>query len=106
MALLSDVSVWWHLIGVLVIVDALAIVPAHHQSASFVFTHFVNNTGFTFWGSPVYVFFIGLLVAQYTFTGYDASAHMTEETHNRGHCRTARASSCPSWSRSSRDGYC
>src|SRR5262249_33694046 len=24
----------------------------------------------------------GLLVAQYTFTGYDASAHMTEETHN------------------------
>jgi amino acid permease (GABA permease) len=81
-AFLSDVSVWWHLIGVLVIVGALAIVPAHHQSASFVFTHFVNNTGFTFWGSAVYVFFIGLLVAQYTFTGYDASAHMTEETHN------------------------
>jgi amino acid transporter len=25
---------------------------------------------------------IGLLLAQYTFTGYDASAHMTEETHN------------------------
>jgi amino acid transporter len=24
---------------------------------------------------------IGLLLAQYTFTGYDASAHMTEETH-------------------------
>ena len=24
----------------------------------------------------------GLLLAQYTFTGYDASAHMTEETHN------------------------
>jgi amino acid transporter len=28
------------------------------------------------------VFAIGLLLAQYTFTGYDASAHMTEETHN------------------------
>ena len=25
---------------------------------------------------------LGLLLAQYTFTGYDASAHMTEETHN------------------------
>jgi amino acid transporter len=25
---------------------------------------------------------IGLLMAQYTFTGYDASAHMSEETHN------------------------
>ena len=30
----------------------------------------------------IYVFLIGLLLAQYTFTGYDASAHMTEETHN------------------------
>jgi amino acid transporter len=37
----------------------------------------VNNTGF---GSGIYVFFIGLLLAQYTLTGYDASAHMTEET--------------------------
>jgi len=25
---------------------------------------------------------LGLLLAQYTFTGYDASAHMTEETHD------------------------
>ena len=25
---------------------------------------------------------LGLLMAQYTFTGYDASAHMTEETHD------------------------
>jgi amino acid permease (GABA permease) len=81
-ALLSDVSVWWHIIGVLVIVVVLAVVPAHHQSASFVFTKFVNDTGFHGWGSSVYVFFLGLLVAQYTFTGYDASAHMTEETRN------------------------
>ena len=28
-----------------------------------------------------YVFLIGLLLTQYTITGYDASAHMTEETH-------------------------
>jgi amino acid transporter len=27
------------------------------------------------------VLLLGLLLAQYTFTGYDASAHMTEETH-------------------------
>ena len=27
-----------------------------------------------------YILPIGLLLAQYTFTGYDASAHMTEET--------------------------
>ena len=32
-------------------------------------------------GITAYVFLIGLLLAQYTITGYDASAHMTEETH-------------------------
>ncbi|HEY6497505.1 MAG TPA: amino acid permease [Trebonia sp.] len=76
-ALLNNVSVWWHIVGVLIIVLVLAISPSHHQSASFVFTHFVNNTG---WGSAFYVVLLGLLLAQYTFTGYDASAHMTEET--------------------------
>jgi amino acid permease (GABA permease) len=81
-AFLSDVSVWWHILGVLIIVGALIIVPSHHQSASFVFTNFVNHTGLGWVGSGVYVFFLGLLVAQYTFTGYDASAHMTEETRN------------------------
>jgi amino acid permease (GABA permease) len=78
-ALFNNISVWWHVIGVAVIVLALAFVPSKHQSASFVFTHFVNNTGF---GSAFYVSLIGLLLAQYTLTGYDASAHMTEETHN------------------------
>jgi amino acid permease (GABA permease) len=76
-SVLNNVSVWWHIIGVAVIVLVLAIAPSHHQSASFVFTHFVNNTG---WGSKLYVVLLGLLLAQYTFTGYDASAHMTEET--------------------------
>ncbi|HKS45574.1 MAG TPA: amino acid permease [Amycolatopsis sp.] len=78
-AVLNDVSVWWHLAGVLVIVAVLAFVPDHHQSASFVFGQFVNNTG---WGVAPYVFALGLLVAQYTLTGYDASAHMTEETRD------------------------
>jgi amino acid permease (GABA permease) len=76
-ALLNDISVWWHVIGVAVIVAVLTFVPDNHQSASFVFTEFVNNTG---WESSLYVALIGLLLAQYTLTGYDASAHMTEET--------------------------
>jgi amino acid transporter len=78
-AILNSVSVWWHLVGVLVIVGVLIFVPAKHQEASFVFGSFVNQTG---WGSSVYVFALGLLLAQYTLTGYDASAHMTEETKN------------------------
>ncbi|MEO8898635.1 MAG: amino acid permease [Candidatus Dormibacter sp.] len=81
-ALLSDISVWWHILGVIVIVAILALVPKQHQSASFVFTSFVNNTGADFAGVTVFVFLVGLLMAQYTFTGYDASAHMTEETRN------------------------
>jgi len=78
-ALLNDVSVWWHIFGVLIIVAVLAFVPAHHQSAGFVFGHYVNLTGLGlgWW----YIIPIGFLMAQYTFTGYDASAHMTEETH-------------------------
>jgi amino acid permease (GABA permease) len=78
-AMLNNVSVWWHIIGVLIIVSVLAFVPSHHQSASWVFGHFVNNTG---WGAKFYVLLLGLLLAQYTFTGYDASAHMTEETRD------------------------
>jgi amino acid permease (GABA permease) len=78
-ALLNDVSVWWHILGVLTIVGVLAFVPAHHQSATFVFTSTFNGTG---WHSTFYVLLLGLLLAQYTFTGYDASAHMTEETHD------------------------
>ncbi|MET7685443.1 amino acid permease [Streptomyces sp. NPDC005423] len=78
-SVLNSVSVWWHLAGVAVIVGALAVVPDHHRSASFVFTKFVNDTG---WSNPLYVAAIGLLLAQYTFSGYDASAHLSEETSN------------------------
>ncbi len=56
-----------------------------------VFSQTVNNTGISgrpglrrsmFLGIPLYVTLIGLLNAQYTLTGYDASAHMSEETHD------------------------
>jgi len=82
-ALLNNVSVWWHIAGVLIIVGAVTfgLKPGvHHASPKFVFTGLVNMSGFHigWW----YILPIGLLMAQYTFTGYDASAHMTEETHN------------------------
>ncbi|MEU5046655.1 amino acid permease [Streptomyces griseorubiginosus] len=74
---LNSISVWWQLLGVAVIVGALTIAPAQHQSAAFVFTHFHNDSGFS---SPLYIWAIGALVAGYTFCGYDASAHVAEET--------------------------
>jgi amino acid permease (GABA permease) len=76
-ALLNKISVAWLLVGGLVIVFYLIVFPAHHNSASFAFTHFVNGTGFK---SGVYAGMIGLLFTSWTFTGFDASAHMSEET--------------------------
>ena len=75
--LLSDVSAWWHVIGVGVIVAVLTFVPDQHQTVRWTFTEYVNETG---WSNPIYVVAIGLLLAQYTYTGYDASAHVAEET--------------------------
>ncbi|MFD7709189.1 amino acid permease [Streptomyces sp. NPDC059786] len=75
--ILNSISVWWQLGGVALIVGALAVAPARHQSPEFVFGHFSNGTGFT---SPVYVCALGCLLAAYTFCGYDASSHLSEET--------------------------
>jgi amino acid transporter len=76
---LNTFSAWWHMVGVVVVVGVLVVVPENHQSASFVFGETINNSGFSdglYW----FVFGIGLLMAQYTITGFDASAHMSEET--------------------------
>lgn len=85
-ALLNDVSVYWHLIGVAIIFVLLFWAPSSgsHQTASFLFGSegwhaFSGLSGFSM---PLYVFLVGLLNAQYTFTGYDASAHVSEETMN------------------------
>ncbi len=73
----GDISVWWHVVGVAVIVGALAF--ADHEGDTGIFD-WKNNTGWSFPGSGLYVALIGLLLAQYTITGFDASAHVSEET--------------------------
>ena len=56
-------------------------VPDNHQSFDFVFTERINNSGFgnagMYW---FYVLPLGFLLTQYTITGFDASAHISEET--------------------------
>ena len=80
-AFLNDISVWWHVLGVAIIVGFLVFKPDNHQSVSTVFTHTINNSGFSHaWLG--FVLLLGLLQAQYTYTGYDASAHMSEETRD------------------------
>ena len=50
-------------------------VATERASAKFVFTHFNTDNGEGI-NSKVYIFVLGLLMSQYTLTGYDASAHM------------------------------
>jgi amino acid transporter len=81
LAKINNLSVWWHVFGVLAIVIVLIVVPDGHQSFSFVFGHRINNSGF---GEGMYWFYVlplGFLLTQYTITGFDASAHISEETH-------------------------
>ena len=80
-ALFSNVSVFWHVIGVVVIIGILIIVPDRHQSADFVFTDRINNSGFPMGMYWWFVLPAGFLLTMYTLTGYDASAHVAEETH-------------------------
>jgi amino acid transporter len=84
-AMLNTISAYWHMAGVAVIVLVLIFVPDRHQSIGYVFGETINNSGFSGqgWGSIVFwfVFGLGLLMSQYTITGFDASAHMAEETH-------------------------
>lgn len=74
---LNRASLAVHLAGAVAIAACLALFAHHHQSASFVFTTFVNKTG---WGNPLYVVALGAIVPLLTFTGFDANGHKADET--------------------------
>ena len=115
-AWLNQISVWWHVGGVLVITFLLTFLGKYHSSLSFLFS-FVTTTnpleassadlghglapalviGNYHVASPLFalvpglesiyrsaplalVFVLAMLQAQWTYTGYDASAHVAEET--------------------------
>ncbi len=65
LAMINNISAWWHMGGVLVIVLVLIFIPDHHKSLSFVFTDTENFSGFQghSFANPVFwfVFGIGLL---------------------------------------------
>ncbi|HEX3337381.1 MAG TPA: amino acid permease, partial [Jatrophihabitans sp.] len=87
LAVLNNISVWWHVAGASAVVLILIFAPSHHASFKSVFTHTVNNTGFFSNHSGGVAFFLGVIplsviLTQYTITGYDASAHLSEETHS------------------------
>lgn len=80
-SLFNGISVWWHVAGVAVIVLFLIFGPHHHASLSYVF----GTRTFGSFGHGMYWFYVlplGFLLTMYTITGYDASAHVSEETHD------------------------
>jgi amino acid transporter len=75
-ARLNDLSVTVHVVGVIAIVGALVFF-APRQPLAFFFVRMTSNPeGWPYW----WAFVVGLLQAQWTFTGYDASASVSEET--------------------------
>ncbi len=115
-ARLNDLSVWWHIGGVLFIAVLLAAFGRHHNPVAFLFQATtavspLDAASADFGGraapalvvgelklpSPLFAlipalrdlytagpfalaFVLALLQAQWTYTGYDASAHVAEET--------------------------
>ena len=72
-AILNDLSVTVHIAGVVILVAGLLFL-APKQPVSFLFQA-VNSNGRSLYA---WAFVLGLLQAQWTYTGFDASAHMAE----------------------------
>jgi amino acid transporter len=94
-ALLNQVSVWWHIVIVAAVVFLVFLAGKPDQSGLTLFAiqpldtagSWNNNLGVVNlgYGSAVtypliLAFFFSLLQANWTYTGYDASAHVAEET--------------------------
>ena len=94
-ALLNQVSVWWHIIIVAAVVFLVFLAGKPDQSGLTLFAvqpldtagSWDNNLGIVHltYGPAisyplVLAFFFSLLQANWTYTGYDASAHVAEET--------------------------
>ena len=80
--IMGNISVWWHVVGVVVIAAVLFIAPSNKRGIGGAFD--TAPPGLTGWTGgtfvTIYLFALGLLLAQYTITGFDASAHVSEET--------------------------
>ena len=94
-ALINQISVWWHIVIVAAVVLLIFVTGKPDQSGLSLFQiqpldqggSWNNNLGFVnlqYGAASTYpvllAFFFSLLLANWTYTGYDASAHVAEET--------------------------
>jgi amino acid transporter len=85
LAIINNISVWWHVAGAAAVIVILWVIPEQHASLGGVFAKTINNSGMfggatSGWGWLLLVLPISVILTQYTITGYDASAHLSEET--------------------------
>jgi amino acid transporter len=81
-AWLNDFSVTMHILAVLALVGALAAWAPHHELGFLLTQVSTPDEPRTVPTSYALAFVVGLLQAQWTMTGYDASAQVSEETHD------------------------
>ena len=97
-ALLNQVSVWWHIGIVALVVVLVTLAGKPDQSGMHLFQVEPQDTFFGGWANKIpflgidltygsaitypifFAFMFSLLQANWTYTGYDASAHVAEET--------------------------
>ena len=76
---INQVAISWSIAGFVIIsITVLACASPDYNSAEFVFTDFINETG---WPDGI-AWLLGLLQGGLGLTGYDATAHMVEEIPN------------------------
>ena len=82
LSLVNSVSVWWHVVGVAAIVAGPGLRPRHPPELQLRLRPPDQQQRLQrqacYW---FYVLPLGFLLTQYTITGFDASAHISEETH-------------------------
>ncbi|KAF2726091.1 amino acid permease [Polychaeton citri CBS 116435] len=77
--LINKAAITWSILGFVVIcITVLACASPDYNSGDFVFTTFINETG---WPNGI-AWLLGLLQGALGLTGYDAVAHMIEEIPN------------------------
>ncbi|KAL0136783.1 amino acid/polyamine transporter I [Mucor lusitanicus] len=78
-AYLNQFMAFWVLIGTLIVVITVPAMAPTHNTAKWVFTNFVNKTGYE---SDGLVFLIGLLASGWALVGYECGAQIVEGTKN------------------------
>ncbi|GIL73930.1 hypothetical protein Vretimale_5120 [Volvox reticuliferus] len=81
-AFMITMGTLWHLIALAAFCVTVPLLAPQREDAKYVFTSWQAHHEYTGISNPVYTVLVGLLMQQWTLTGYDGAAHIAEETHH------------------------